>query len=257
MKHNIKYILLIFLCVLFMSGCSKQDAVELKPFENIKVEETGWNKKGQVKVVSYEVHYTGNDQTINKLINSFQYSIKNNKGLKNGDVVTIKLIYDSDLKALANVRFDKTQCTYTVHGLHNDDRKVKTITNKKKDPKSGEIVDVAEQIITVDGIEIPAGWNLSEEEIQDYISYVKSIEGDEDSTESGVKDDWIQGESESKTHRKDSKYFTKDYNNNDVECYQVAYGYGYTSSQLFKVKPVFKDDKSIGYECIFKENSNE
>lgn len=253
---KIGYVFFAFLCFFCMTGCQKKEPIELKPFENIEIKTAGWNKKAKVEVVSHKVHYTGNDETVQKLIRSLTYSVEDNKNLKNGDKVTIKLIYDNNLAELANVKFDRTEYTYKVHGLNNDNRSVKTITKNQKDANTGENVDVAEQIITIDGVEIPASWNLSEEEIQDYVSYMKGME-DTDNTpdETGVKDDRIQGDSDVKTNRKNAKYYTKDYNNNDVNCYQAAYNYGQSSSQLYKVIPVIKDDKSIGYECIFKEKS--
>ena len=256
MMKRAKCLFFIFFCIFFMTACQKKEPVELKPFENIKIKETGWNGSGKIEVTSHKIHYTGNDESIKKLIHSLQYTAKNNKELKNGDKVTVKLVYDSDLFKLANVKFNKTEYTYKVHSLQDDTRTVKTITNEKKDPVTGKNVDVAEQIITVDGIEIPASWNLSDEEIQEYVSYMKGAENSENvPEEKGVDVIWSQGESDVKTNRKNSKYYTKDYNNNDVECYQAAYSYGQTSSQQFKIKPVFQDDKSIGYECIFKENS--
>lgn len=256
MRKKIGYVFFAFLCLFCMIGCQKKEPIELMPFENVEIKTTGWNKKAKVVIVSHKVHYTGNDETVQKLIHSLSYSVKDNKNLKNGDRVTINLIYDKKLAELANVKFDKTEYTYKVHGLSNDNRSVKTITKNKKDANTGENVDVAEQIITIDGVEIPASWNLSEEEIQDYVSYMKGME-DTDNTpdETGVKDDWIQGDSDVKTNRKNAKYYTKDYNNNDVNCYQAAYNYGQSSSQLYKVIPVIKDDKSVGYECIFKEKS--
>ena len=224
---KIGYVFFAFLCFFCMTGCQKKEPIELKPFENIEIKTAGWNKKAKVEVVSHKVHYTGNDETVQKLICSLTYSVEDNKNLKNGDKVTIKLIYDNNLAELANVKFDRTEYTYKVHGLNNDNRSVKTITKNQKDANTGENVDVAEQIITIDGVEIPASWNLSEEEIQDYVSYMKGME-DTDNTpdETGVKDDWIQGDSDVKTNRKNAKYYTKDYNNNDVNCYQAGVNYG-------------------------------
>lgn len=246
----------MFLCFFCMTGCQKKEPIELKPFENIEIKTIGWNKKAKVEVIRNKVHYTGNDETVQKLIRSLSYSVKDNKNLKNGDKVTINLVYDKNLVELANVKFDRTEYTYKVHGLNNDNRSVKTITKNQKDANTGENIDVAEQIITIDGVEIPASWNLSEEEIQDYVSYMKGMENTGDAPdETGIKDEWIQGDSDVKTNRKNAKYFTKDYNNNDVDCYQAAYNYGQSSSQLYKVIPIIKDDKSIGYECIFKEKS--
>lgn len=248
-------LLIGILCISF-SGCKKEENLVLYPFKHLEIKETGWQKSGKLKIMSHTIDYTGDDETVFKFIDSIEFHIKNNKELKNGDKVKIYVTYNEDYKQLSNISLNKTEYTYKVHKLRKNNKKVKTITEKKKDETTGEMVDVADQIITIDGVDIPASWNLSNEEMQDYVDYVKNSEDGSTTTsdETGVEDHWIQGESETKTNRKSAKYYTKDYNNSDTGCYHAAYEYGSSSSQKFKVNPILEDQKVVGYECVFKED---
>ena len=59
-------------------------------------------------------------------------------------------------------------------------------------------------------------------------------------------------EKTTETKKENKEFLTKDYANNSTVAFKRANEYGLTSSQEFKVQPIIKKDKTIGYECIFK-----
>lgn len=246
----------LFLCVLciplffLFTGCSK-DPIELDAFENMKILYSGWNSKGKA-TVDNEISYAGKDETVQKLIEEIDYKIKPNKGLSNGDTITVTLVYDTDLQKRANVTFKEEEKTFNVHGLNDENRKITTHKSIEKD-EDGNEHEVYSQTVEIDGVEIPTAWGLSEEEMQSYVAYIKSLENSEFSEEEAITVDvWMQGESETTTNRKSADFLTKDYLDNGITTYNEAYKYGIESSQKFKIEPIMKNGKTTGYRCIFE-----
>ncbi len=243
---------ILFLSCLLL-GCSKNEAITIDPFENIKITAKGWNKSGTVSIKKGKISYSGKDETIDKLIDSISYKLDAHTNLKNGDVITITFDYNTNYYDISNVNFKRNSYTYKVHDLHKKNVKVKSKKSTYVDEETGKTKTKESETYVIDGVEIPVAWNLSEEEMQEYISYVKDCED-----ESGVpaeetkKKIWMQGISETKTHRNNSMFKLKKYNNNASECYQAAYEYGNTSSQKYKIIPIIKNEVSVGYECVFK-----
>lgn len=125
-------------------------------------------------------------------------------------------------------------------------------TESLVDEENNSIDD--KEYFIIEGIKIPIGWNLSDEEIQDYINYKKELDGHESSPISSnvIEEDWIQGESEKTTNRKNSKFLLESYLNNGITTYKQAYEYGLSSSQSFKIVPLIENEETVGYECIFE-----
>lgn len=250
LKRGIGFLFVIgigFLC----TGCTKEEPVELDAFKNMEIHYSGWNHSGKAEVEN-TIQYTGNDETILDFIDSISYKIQPNSKLSNGDTITVKVVYTKDLYKLANVRFKTENKEFKVEGLEENDREVITNTETVEN-EDGEEEKKTTQSYIYDGVEIPVSWNLTEEEKQQYIAYIKGIQNNTQIEEPGVQENWMQGESEQVTKRKDADFFIKDYLDNAVSCYEDAFAYGNTSSQQFKIEAIIEKEKTIGYRCIFKE----
>lgn len=250
LKHIGRFFTAFFFLVFFLMGCSHGDPIELDPFKNMKIEYTGWNGSGKANVEN-TIDYTGNNESVKKFIDSISYKITPNKDLTNGDTITVELKYTKDAYKLANVSLTKEKKKFRVEGLLSGEHEV--ITKKEKVVQDGEEKEKVSQSYVYDGVEIPAEWNLTEEEKQKYIAYVQGSNQSDSSEDPGAEQSWFQGESEQVTHREDADFLTKDYLDNAISCYKDAYNYGATSSQRFKIDPIMKDDKMIGYRCIFEK----
>lgn len=236
-------------------GCAKQKTISIDPFEDIQIKEKGWNHSGYLDVEKGDISYNGNDQTVQKLIDSIDFKIKPNKSLENGDQVTIELQYDKDLFQRVSVQFTKESKKYTLSKLTDKKQTIRTEEKEIIDENGNKKTDINEYIL-IDGVEIPASWNMTEEEMQDYVQYVKEQDNETGFIEEhGVQEDWIQGTAKEETHRKNAKFYMRDYGNLDMDCYQEAYEFGNTSSQKFKIRPIIEKDRTIGYECQFKEET--
>ncbi len=250
-----KILVLFFIFSSILCGCSsKQEEITINPFENIKITQHGWNGSGYISVKKGTISYDGNDETIKKLIKSIDYKINNNSKLSNGDKVKITFSCNSDYKELSDVKFKKKSYIYTISDLQDDNRTIRNDERVVVNEDTGESKTVYTETMIVDGVEIPMDWNLSDDEIQDYVAYIKSMNSDEVTEESEVKvkQNWTKGTSKKKTYRKKSNFYFTDYNNNSSECYQAAYEYGNGSSQKYKIEPILEEEKTIGYKCIFK-----
>ena len=239
------------LSLFLITGCMHKDPIELDPFEHIQIEYDGWNGQATASATT-EIDYAGNNETVLKLIDSLTFRISPNKNLTNGNKIDVKVRYTQELCDLANVEFAEEEKEYTVSGLIDRNQKV-VYKDKIVTDDDGEEHQQTEEYKVINGVEIPSSWNLSEAEERKYIEYVKGLEDDTEKEETGVKSNWTQGESEKVTHRKDSSFYNEDYLDNAVTCYQEVYKYGIESSQKFKIEPIIKKEKTIGYKCIFKE----
>ena len=261
---NIKKIIIpFFLFFLFsLTGCTskEQTKIVVDPFENIKITQHGWNGSGSITIEKGKITYKGEDETIKKLIKSISYKVDHNSNLSNDDKVKITLSYNNDYKELSNVKFKRKSYTYKMKDLQEDNR---TIRNDEKivvDEETGESSTVPTETLIVDDVEIPMDWNLSEDEIQEYVAYIKSMGNSEEVVSENdvtIKKDWTKGTSKKKTYRKNAEFKFVDYNNDSYECYQDAYDYGNTSSQKYKITPIMKDELTIGYKCTFKKAKGE
>ena len=152
------------------------------------------------------------------------------------DDVEVKVIFDEKARKEANVELESTSRTYQVRGLEE--------TPEQK----------AERVEIIDGHEVPRDWELEDEDKKAYIEYLKQLENAEDELveEKGAYTEWMKGNSKEETKKENKEFLTKDYANNSTVAFKRANEYGLTSSQEFKVQPIIKKDKTIGYECIFK-----
>ena len=251
-RKNIVLVLSSFLFLAGLIGCAQQKKISIDPFEDIQIKEKGWNHSGYLDVDKGNISYNGNDQTIKKLIDSIDFKVSPNKKLKNGDKVSIEVRYDKNLYERVSVDFTRESKNYTVSKLNDKNESVRTEEKEVTDKSGKKVTDIDEYII-IDGVEIPSSWNMTDEEMQDYVQYIKEQENDNEMIdEPGAKEEWMQGKSKSTTHRKDARFYTKDYGNLDMDCYNAAYDFGNTSSQKFKIRPLIESDRTIGYECIFK-----
>lgn len=242
-----------FFFLITFTGCTNKKVVSIDPFKDIQIKEKGWNQDGYLEVEKGDIPYHGNDQTILKLIDSIRFDVKPNKKLKNGDEVTIELKYDKELNSRVSVHFTKEETKYKLTKLVDKKQSVRTEEKEVIDKNGEKKIDISEYII-IDGVEIPTSWNLTNEEMQDYIQYIKNQDDDTEMIdEPGVKVEWIQGTSETKTNRKDAKFYMKDYGNLDMDCYNAAYEFGNVSSQQYKIRPIVDNSRTIGYECVFKQ----
>lgn len=249
-KYIFKYIL-IFFCCFFSCGCIYTEKVDIDPFQNCEVSVTGWNGSGKINI-SCNIEYFGNDETVSKLLDSISYSVENNGNLSNGDVVNIELEYAQHLYNLCDISFTRESYKYTVNELLDNDKDLLVYENTFIDEDSGEEVSVYTETYMIDGIEIPASWNLTEEEQRAYVKYAKNIGGNNVTEDDANGYAWLVGNSSTKTHRVSTKYLTEDYNNSR-DCYQAAFEFGNTSSQEFMIVPIMKQGVNIGYKCEFKE----
>ena len=251
MKHILKILTTFIFIVFCLTGCTRGDPIELDPFKNMEIEYTGWNGSGKAKVEN-TIDYTGNNESIKKFIDSISYKITPNKDLTNGDTITVELKYTKDAYKLANVTLKKEKKEFRVQGLLNGEHEV--VTKKEMFEQNGEEKEKFSQSYVYDGVEIPAEWNLTEEEKQKYIAYIQGNSQNNSLEDPGAEQQWFQGESETVTHRDDADFLVKDYLDNAISCYQDAYNYGATSSQRFKIDPIVENDKMVGYRCVFAED---
>lgn len=254
MNYNVKkrsLIIVIILALGIITGCRKEEKTILDAFENMEVSYVGWNKNATAKI-NNKIYYTGKNESIKKFIKEIDYSIKPSDGLKNGDKIEIQLQYIESNKEMNNIEFKKEKKTFIVKGLHENTSKVVTNENTYIDDDGNEKKYYTQDIVIGD-VKIPAGWNLTPEETQAYLDYLRTVKDDENAPKTSIKSEWIQGNSEKNTHRKKAKFLTKDYVDNSMTAYNEAYKYGMESSQLFKIVPIIKDGVNIGYDCIFKE----
>lgn len=244
--------IVIALCFLFFTGCEQKKTIELDPFDNLKIEFKGFNGRGTATIEENIIEYSGNDETVERLIDSVRYDISPNKGLKNGDTVTVTVRYKKDLKNLSKASFTREEKTYKVKGLREEEKEV--ITNEETyTTKDGEEKQGYTQSYDVGGVKIPSDWNLTDEEISQYLDYLEEAQNSGDVPEQGAQIGWIQGESDENTNRKSADFLCKDYLNNSITTYNDAYRYGIESSQQFKIEPILENEETVGYRCVFKE----
>ena len=250
-KRWLRFLFPLACLSLLLAGCSYGNPVKLDPFENMEIEYTGWNGSGKAKVEN-KIDYTGNNEAVKKFIDSISYKISPNEDLMNGDMITVELKYTKDALKLANVQLTEEKKEFRVQGLLSGEHEV--VTKKEMFEQNGEEKEKFSQSYVYDGVEIPAEWNLTEEEKQKYIAYVQGNSQDDSLKDPGAEQQWFQGESETVTHRDDADFLVKDYLDNAISCYQDAYNYGATSSQRFKIDPIVENDKMVGYRCVFAED---
>lgn len=220
------------------------------------IQYSGWNEKGTAEVLN-TINYVGSNNTVSKFLDSVSYRIKPNKNLKNGDTIQVTLVYVESEKELANVEFTQESKTYTVNGLTElNERTVVKENEIVVDDDGNESISLKEYYV-VNGVKIPSEWNLSEDEIEAYITYIQYLEENEAGEETSIDVNWMQGTSEKATSRKSANFYFKDYLNNANTTYNDAYNFGINSSQEFKIDPILEDETTIGYRVVFREDTNE
>lgn len=237
----------------------RRSELELDPLKDLQVEFIGENGKGYAVLTPPDIPYGGDDEAVQRLIDSLHYAVSPDKNLTNGQTVTATIRVDQNLKKLAHVEFKQTERKFMVSSLVSSQREVRTKNNSETVSSSLESFDQIkdhlnqlQEVIVVEGVEIPVAWNLDEEAIQAYVNYVHSTSNSEQPADRTT-DDWIQGQSETKTNREDASFYTKDYLENLNTTYKQAFSFGMESSQEFRIVPIIEDNKTMGYQCVFKK----
>ena len=200
------------------------EPTHLDVLSNLELTFEGMEESGKASIKGNDIQYDGDDKEVLDFIASLKYEISPNKNLSNYDDVEVKVIFDEKARKEANVELESTSRTYQVRGLEE--------TPEQK----------AERVEIID------------EDKKAYIEYLKQLENAEDELveEKGAYTEWMKGNSKEETKKENKEFLTKDYANNSTVAFKRANEYGLTSSQEFKVQPIIKKDKTIGYECIFK-----
>ena len=212
------------------------EPTHLDVLSNLELTFEGMEESGKASIKGNDIQYDGDDKEVLDFIASLKYEISPNKNLSNYDDVEVKVIFDEKARKEANVELESTSRTYQVRGLEE--------TPEQK----------AERVEIIDGHEVPRDWELEDEDKKAYIEYLKQLENAEDELveEKGAYTEWMKGNSKEETKKENKEFLTEDYANNSTVAFKRANEYGLTSSQEFKVQPIIKKDKTIGYECIFK-----
>lgn len=243
---------------IFLGQNNRRSTLILDPLSDIQVEFIGENGKGHAVITPPVIPYGGDDEAVLRLIEGIHYTVDPNSHLTNGQTVTVKIVANENVKQLANVEWKNETRKLQVKDLVSDQKEIITRPSNSSESKDNsestaldDIHDTKEYMV-VEGIEIPISWNLSDEEIQAYVNYMHSAD-DSQAPADKTQDEWIQGNSDTKTNRQNAKYYTKDYLENLNTTYKQAYAFGIESSQRFKIVPIVEDNNTVGYECIFEE----
>jgi hypothetical protein len=215
----------------YQSG--KAETKQLDLTEHLELSFTGANGKGRASVYENDLSI-GNDQNAKGFAESLEYRILPTGSLSNGDTITVTVFYDEELAETCGYSITNTTKKFEVEGLVCLEDAVES-TNEK---------DMAVEIIS--GVEIPASWNLSDDEKAAYVQYMLGISEDNDptaSSETGTSaDEWIQGSASEETFCEDKTF----------SAYSFAYSYGINSSQLFRIVPSVEESGTVKYRCEFK-----
>lgn len=247
---NAKRILLVcaaIVAILPASGC-RQERIPINVTENLEVDYSGFNEEATAEIKSNKIEYDKADETIERLIDSFEYEIVPDEGLKNGDRITVKVKYEKNLEKIANVELTNLEKEFTVSGLHGNQRKQEVRKEKTDD---GETILKSYDVI--DGIEIPSEWKMTEKEKEEYLDYLDSIgKSSETKQDTGGNESWKKGISDKATKRKNTTFYIEDYKD-AITAFDEAEKFGKYSSQEYRIEQVSEDSKLVGYKCIFKD----
>lgn len=247
---NRKKIFFLLLAPLLFSCRGKQPPVKIDATKNLEMEITGFNENTEATIEKNEIPYDKNDETMERLIDSFKYKIQPDSGLKNGDVVTVTVTYDKSIAELANAEVVNTKKDIRIDGL--DGKKRERIVLKEKN-QDGE--DVLKSYDVIDDVKIPADWKMTEEEKQRYIEYMNDIKNNSENVDlhedSGGNEDWKKGKSEKQTRRKSTSFMIDEYKDG-ISAFDAAEEYGKYSSQYYRIEKIMQDGKLTGYRCVFK-----
>lgn len=233
------FILLVF-CVNMLKDQTASEQVDMDIVSSVDVAFSGWNGSAEPYITSNEIEYDHKNETLKKFVDSITYDFSKEKNVKNGDIIEIRAHYNEDLRKLANVNIVKKSKKITVSGLYGENQKY--VTNEK-----------GQEVQIVDGIEIPGGLTSSEKEA--YLEYKKSLSKSSDEEDAVVANEWKKGESEQETFRTSTEFYIEDYNNDPIMTLYEAEYFGSTSSQMYKIENILKDQEVIGWRCRFKEES--
>ncbi len=164
--------IMIGICVLVFTILFLLWFIFLKPVhidvtENLKLSFVGENGSGSVQFVSNEIDYNGWNPFIKKWMDNVTYDYSKDDKLKNGETINVRVISSTDLPS--NLIIEHQTKKFTVKGL----KKEKNIEVNEGLYKGGT---VQREVEVIDGVEIPTIWNLSDEEKQRYVNYIKCIE---------------------------------------------------------------------------------
>lgn len=245
-----KKVIMLFVAILpfFITAC-KSKPIEIDATKHLVVKFEGFNGEATAKIESNEIEYNQTNETIKKIIETFQYEITPSQGLENGDVVTISIVYDKALEDRANVKLLNLEKEFTVDGLFGEERKQVIKNEVKEDGKES-----LKSYHVIDGIEIPSEWKMTEEEKQAYVTYMKGLQNQSSSLEeeTGGSEIWKQGTSDKETKRKSTSFMIKDYKDS-ITAFDEAEDFGKYSSQQYKIEQIFEDEILVGYKCVFKD----
>ncbi len=248
---NRKKLLFLLLAPLLFS-CRKEPPIKIDATKNLELVITGFNEDAEARVESNKIPYDKNNETVERLINSFKYKVKPDNGLKNGDEVTITVTYDSNLAKLANANIENTEKVIKIDGLSGSKRERLLI---KEENSEGEMITKSYDVI--DDIKIPAEWKMTEEEKQRYVEYLNDIKNNGEEPDlhhdSGGNEEWKKGQSDKLTKRKNTSFMISEYKDG-ISAFDAAEEYGKYSSQYYRVEKIMKDERLTGYRCVFKED---
>lgn len=123
----------------------------------LEVQFNGENGSGTVSVTK-NIEYDGLNETVKRFIDSVTYSINPESGLSNGDIITVTVHYDDELRKLGSVVVENPTKEIQVEDL---------LTISVSDDK---------ETVYAEGYEIPESMSGSEEDRRLYIEYMKSLE---------------------------------------------------------------------------------
>lgn len=248
-----KLMLLLLLAPLLISCKGDRSHIKIDATKNLELEITGLNENAEAAVKQNEIVYDANNETLTRLINSFNYKIHPDSGLKNGDVVTVIVTYDKSIAKLANADVENTKKEIKIKGLAGKSRQRIVL---KEESQNGE--EVLKSYDVIDDIKIPSEWKMTEEEKQRYVEYINDIRNDTGKTEmiqdTGGNEDWKEGQSKKLTKRKTTSFMIEEYKD-EISAFDAAEEYGKHSSQYYRVKKIMKGEKLVGYRCVFKGES--
>lgn len=242
---SIASFVLIFSGIIYIKITFFPEAVQLDVFKNMEIEYVGTNGQAIAKVESNYIKYNGKDEDVKAFIDNLSYTIEPNENLKNFDDIVVTVNIDKKTLKELNIELKTTSRTFQVRGLDKKDSHGNTNGNLDNSASQDPII--------IDGYKIPSNWNLSQEEQEAYIKYLQEMENLEDD-EIYTKDvqlEWQQGQGTE--IKENADFLVKDYLNNGSYAYRMAYEYGNSSSEVFKIMPILEDEKAIGYTCIFKK----
>lgn len=120
----------------------------------LEVQFNGENGSGTVSVTK-NIEYDGLNETVKRFIDSVTYSINPESGLSNGDIITVTVHYDDELRKLGSVVVENPTKEIQVEDL---------LTISVSDDK---------ETVYAEGYEIPESMSGSEEDRRLYIEYMK------------------------------------------------------------------------------------